>query len=168
MATEWKNWEEVTLYNFPGRKIFRASAPNYAGKDETQHLTETAVKFIAGKGINGIISFCSKEYTPKEKAILTKYKIRYCWLPVVDYTAQTMDQFKAALKFHRDDVRNAVTLIHCGFGKGRTGTGVTALQLVQGGGDRPLRDDWGANHIEKKVQWEALDEWVKRIKAGRV
>ena len=170
MSNEWLRWEEVTSLNFPGHKLFRSSCPNYykAKGDKSQNLTPKAVQYLVGMGVNGIISFNEYEYTDQEKDRLKKVGIRYIWLPVIDYTAQTMDQFKAALKFHRD-TPNAVTLVHCGFGWGRTGTGVTALQLVVGKGERPLRNQWKPrNHIEKPIQYEALDEWVELVKQGKV
>ncbi|KAF9648826.1 hypothetical protein BDM02DRAFT_3114842 [Thelephora ganbajun] len=170
MSSEWLRWEEVTTLNFPGHKLFRSSCPNYfKGKgDKSQNLTPNAVKFLVEKGINTIISFNEKEYDAEEKGRLKKAKIRYLWLPVIDYTAQTMDQLKTALKFHRD-TPDAVTLVHCGFGWGRTGVGITALQLAVGNGLRPTRTTWKIkNHIEKPNQFEALDKWVDVVKGGQM
>jgi len=170
MSNEWLRWEEVTTLNFPGHKLYRSSCPGYyKGKgDKSQNLTPSAVKFLVDKKVTGVISFNENEYNHDEKERLKKANIRYLWLPVIDYTAQAMDQFRKALEFHRDSP-NAVTLVHCGFGWGRTGTGITALQLVVGKGDSPARNTWKIkNHIEKPVQFDALDEWVKLVKQGKV
>lgn len=170
MSDEWLRWEEVTTLNFPGHKLYRASCPNYyKGKgDKSQNLTPRAVKFLVDEGINGIISFNENKYDAAEQKRLKAANIRYCWLPVIDYNAQTMDQLKTALKFHRD-TPGAVTLVHCGFGWGRTGVGVTALQLVVGKGVRPAKTTWKVkNHIEKECQFDALDDWVKLVQGGRV
>lgn len=170
MSNEWLRWEEVKKLNFPGHKLFRSSCPNYykAKGDKSQNLTPTAVQFLVNEGINGIISFNENEYDTAEKKRLKDAKIRYLWLRVVDYNAQTMDQLEAALKFHRD-TPNAATLVHCGYGWGRTGVGITALQLVVGKGDEPARTTWKVkNHIEKESQFEALDKWVKLVQRGKV
>jgi len=170
MSNEWLRWEKVDTLNFPGHGLFRSSCPNYykAKGDKSQNLTPTAVKLLVKEGINGIISFNEYEYDATEKKRLKDANIRYIWLPVIDYNAQTMDQLEKALKFHRD-TPNAVTLVHCGFGWGRTGVGITALQLVVGKGDKPARSTWKIkNHLEKNVQFDALDEWIKLVKRGKV
>ena len=169
MSNEWLRWEKAKTLNFPGYQLFRSSCPNYykAKGDKSQNLTSTAVKYLVSEGINGIISFNVYEYDTTEKNGLKGASIGYLWLPVIDYNAQTMDQLQRALKFHRD-TPNAVTLVHCGFGWGRTGVGITALQLVVGEGNESARNTWKIrNHLEKDVQFDALDEWIKLIKRGK-
>jgi len=170
MPDEWCRWEEVTTFNFPGHKLFRSSCPNYSwGMGvKSQNLTPSAVKFLIDKKVNGVISFNENEYNADEKELLREANIRYLWLPVIDYTAPTMDQFREALKFHRD-TPNAVTLVHCGFGWGRTGTGITALQLVVGEGVEPAEATWGVeNHVERPGQFDALGQWAELVKQGKV
>lgn len=54
--------------------------------------------------------------------------ILYRHLPVEDYGPPTMGDLLSAIRFVTQGP-NASTLIHCGFGQGRTGTGVSAVQL---------------------------------------
>ncbi|KAL5513800.1 hypothetical protein ACEPAH_4201 [Sanghuangporus vaninii] len=152
MSSEWKRFEQVLQYVYHGRKLFRSAAPNYDDKDdESQNLTPTAVKFLTDKGINGVISFNTYSYTISQIAMLDNVGISYRHFAVKDFTAPTEDQLKDAIEFFRS-IPNGSVLIHCGYGHGRTGTGVTAMQLFATWGDSPDESKWNENHVETNEQ----------------
>lgn len=156
MSTEWRNFEEVTVYVLAGRRLFRASAPNYTSGDSSQNLTQTAANFLRSRGITRIISFNAVRYTQAEINRATAAGIFYLHLPVVDYGAPTLVQLQRAFDFF-SNAPNASTLVHCGFGHGRTGTGVTAIQLYSTRGVSPAESTWRTvNHVEMDVQIQVL------------
>ena len=162
MSTEWHHWEQVTEYVKTGHKLYRSSAPNYAGSDSTQKLTSTAVQYLTSQGIDSIISFNVYSYTDSEKALLIPAKITYLHLAVVDYTAPTLTQLETAITFF--DAHKS-TLFHCGYGHGRTGTGVTALQLAATKGQNPVESLWKSeNYVEKSVQLAVLKKLRDKLK----
>ncbi|KAL6305687.1 hypothetical protein BKA93DRAFT_824798 [Sparassis latifolia] len=158
MKAEWERWEQVTKYITPGHKLYRASAPNYneGEGDRSQKLTATAVKFLTDRGVDSIISFNQYPYKDDEKKLLDAAKISYLHLPVKDFTAPTLAQLKSAIIFFTGPKQHA-TLVHCGYGHGRTGTGVTALQLNATKGVNPPESEWKSqNHVEKLEQEAVL------------
>jgi len=160
--SEWHQFSEVTRYVCAGQRLFRSSAPNYDGTDSTQRLTQSAVDFLVNQGINGIISFNSLRYTEQELGRLNEAGITYLHLPVVDFTAPTIQQLQAAIKFYQANTQGG-TLVHCGYGHGRTGTGVTALQLFATRGENPSESSWKTdNHVEEENQVEVLRELRKQ------
>lgn len=169
-ADEWHQWEEVKKHVASGHKLYRASAPNYKdegpGKDhdKTQKLTKTAVEFLVegGKKIDSIISLNKYSYNDDEKKLLSDKKIAYLHISVEDYHAPKLSEVHDAIQFFKD---HKSTLVHCGFGWGRTGTGVTALQLDYTKGKQPLDTVWhDENHVEKPVQFDVLHALIKEYK----
>ncbi len=160
MSTEWHRWEEVKQYVSSGHRLFRSSAPNYveSGGDGSQNLTPTAAKFLQEQGITGVISFNQNRYIDAQIQMLQGYNIVYLHLPVKDFTAPTIQQLDSAIEFYRPD-SNPSVLMHCGYGWGRTGTGITALQLFKTKGANPPESEWQkVNHVERPVQMEVLRE----------
>ncbi|KAJ3490747.1 hypothetical protein NLI96_g1212 [Meripilus lineatus] len=154
----WYRWQEVTQYVLQGHRLFRASAPNYDEHkgDNSQNLTADSVRFLASQGITGVISFNHNPYTAAQIALLTASKIKYLHLPVEDFHPPSYEQLLSAIEFYRSLGNNA-TLIHCGYGHGRTGTGVTAVQLSSTGGQSPPQSQWkSVNHVETDPQVESL------------
>jgi protein tyrosine phosphatase len=151
--TIWQQWHQVTVHigNVPGRHLFRSSAPNYSGTDSSQDLTQAAVDFLVQKGINRIISLNHNKYKPAELDRLRQANIEYCPIPVVDFSAPTLAQLKEAIAFFME--KPVTTLVHCGYGHGRTGTCVTALQIGATKGNAPPEADWEpVNHVETDAQ----------------
>jgi protein-tyrosine phosphatase len=167
----WQNWEEVTdkiQPCFRGRRLFRASCPNYDGHDDaSQSLTQDAVNILIVRKVTRIVSFNHVPYNPDEMARLAAANILYLHLPVEDFHAATLDQLRLAIAFvHEGFLAN--TLIHCGFGWGRTGTGVSAIQMFATWGNLP-ESFWkigGTNHVEKQVQVDALTAVQTRYSAS--
>lgn len=165
----WKEWKEVTEQIQPslrGRQLFRSSCPNYDGHhDSSQNLTQAAVDILVNRGINRIVSFNTVPYKSDEMDRLNKAKIMYRHLPVEDFTAATIEQLQLAIAFVMGDAP-AKTLIHCGYGWGRTGTGVSAVQMFAtwGGLDYDYWKVNGKNKVEKPVQVEILTKLRDRYK----
>ncbi|EGN97289.1 hypothetical protein SERLA73DRAFT_183963 [Serpula lacrymans var. lacrymans S7.3] len=158
MSTGWLQWDQETKFVSPGHKLYRSSAPSYAGSDSTQKLTETAVQYLQTQGIDSVISFNQVPYNATEMQLLKDAKISYLHLPVMDYTAATIQQLRSAIAFYKDPKHKA-TLVHCGFGWGRTGTGVTAIQLDATQGANPPESEWkSVNHVEESVQVAVLKQ----------
>jgi len=86
--------------------------------------------------------------------------IAYLHLHVDDWCAPTLEQLKQANEFF---VGKSSTLLHCGYGHGRTGTGVTGLQICTTNGQtlNPFASTWWGsrgNHVEKRRQMSVLAE----------
>ncbi|KAL6305604.1 hypothetical protein BKA93DRAFT_204051 [Sparassis latifolia] len=158
MSGEWYQWKKVSKYVASGHQLFRSSAPNYNIRegDRSQRLTAPAVKFLTDQGIDSIISFNEFSYRDDEKKLLADAKISYLHFSLEDYAAPTLAQLESAITFFTDPKQHS-TLVHCGFGHGRTGTGVTALQLAATEGDNPTESEWmNENYVEEPVQMEVL------------
>lgn len=164
MPTEWHRFEEVTTHIPRGsHRLYRASAPNYAGFDGSQRLTQSAVDHLATHGITRIISLNMVEYTDEEKTRLNLAGVAYLHLPVEDFTAPTLEQIRRAITmFSKEPVAN--TLVHCGYGHGRTGTMVTAIQLWQTKGHLDLAGMQEANHVERDVQRDVLRAYQQELR----
>ncbi|KAF8869834.1 hypothetical protein BD779DRAFT_1583351 [Infundibulicybe gibba] len=140
-----------------GRRVYRSSAPNYRGSDATQRLTNDAVKFLQENRISGIISFSGLPYTPAELFLLGAAGIEYRHLPIPDFEAASLDQLLAAYNFVVDQGDDGGTLFHCGYGHGRTGTGITGIQLHTTHGENPDKSTWELeNHVETPAQVAVL------------
>ena len=164
MSSEWYRWEQVTKYVSSGHKLYRSSTPNYAGLDLSQNLTPTAVQFLTDKGIDSIISFNQYSYTDDERKLLADAKISYLHLPVVDFNAPTLEQLESAITFFNGAAHKS-TLVHCGYGHGRSGTGVTGLQLNATRGENPPEADWKTvNHVENPTQIAVLRTLRDKLK----
>ncbi|KAG7445387.1 uncharacterized protein BT62DRAFT_933223 [Guyanagaster necrorhizus] len=133
-------------------------------QDVPRDPSQTAVNFLTDRGINTIISFNQYSYTSAEIALLEHAHILYRHFPVEDFQAPTIDQLTKAIDFHRF-ISNASTLVHCGYGHGRTGTGITALQLFATWGQSPPEADWArVNYVEQPAQVEVLKQLRSRHK----
>jgi len=141
----------------PGR-LARSSAPYYDGEDADENINETAIEFLHNHGINKIISLNSVELPPRQRGWLRTAKISYSHIKTVECAAVTQEQF--------DEIRNAydkarVTIVYCGYGDGRTGMAISAIQLFQ---RRALNDnDFRANGVQCSSQLAALNALSDRI-----
>ncbi|CUS13529.1 unnamed protein product [Tuber aestivum] len=139
-------------------RLARSSAPYYDGEDSDESINETSIKFLVKHGIQNIISLNSVEISPREKGRLRAAKISYSHIQTQQCSSPTQEQF--------DRIWNAfdkagVTIVYCGYGDGRTGTAISAIQLFQG---RTLSDmDYRANGVQCTSQLEALSALRERI-----
>ena len=160
-ADAWQRFEEVTKDLPTGKRLYRSSAPHYDDEDEVQTVAESDEQFLQSKSITGVISLNQYPYDSNSLALLKKYKIDYLQRPVVDFNSPTQADFAAANTFF---LAHTATLIHCGYGHGRTGTGVTALQLYATKGANPRESEWvSVNHVEKDTQIQALRDLKKSL-----
>ncbi|KAG9082223.1 hypothetical protein FS749_007019, partial [Ceratobasidium sp. UAMH 11750] len=145
------NFKQVTAYVDPNRTLYRGSSPNYTSGDSSQRLDQAAIDFLQSKKITCIISFNSIQYQAGWITQLRNLGIEYHWLPVTDFTAASIDQLKQTYQIYTGRPSGSSTLIHCGAGYGRTGTGVSAVQLQRTKGEQlPDRKAWDKdNEVEE-------------------
>ena len=149
----WLRWKKVTEHLLPGRTIYRASCPNY---QTSQGLTQEAVDWLKQNEVSSIISFNAVPYNQAELDRLNAAGISYRHYKTEDFTSPSTKDLKEAAAFH-ESFPTAVTLIHCGYGHGRTGTGVSAIQLYVSDGVCPTEQQWVIdNKVETKGQIESL------------
>jgi len=160
------------------RRILRSSSPNYeelagGNSDKTQRFDDFALKFLQDAKIKAVISLNYYAYDDNESfKKMEASGIRYLHLPVKDFDSPTIAQLEAGIAFIKTVPAGSI-LIHCGYGWGRTGTFVTALQLHCTKGKAPTEEWWkegpqgkGGNHVERDNQMERLREWQKKIKSS--
>ncbi|CUS10125.1 unnamed protein product [Tuber aestivum] len=139
-------------------RLARSSAPYYDGEDSDESINETSIEFLANHGIQNIISMNSVEISARERGKLRAAGISYSHIRALEFTAPTQEQF--------DQIWNAyeeagVTVVYCGYGDGRTGMAISAIQLFEG---RVLTDlDYRANGVQCPSQIEALNVLNERI-----
>ncbi|KAJ7188736.1 protein-tyrosine phosphatase-like protein [Mycena filopes] len=139
MPTTFARFLEVTANVTGGRRLFRSSAPGT----------------MRARGITRVLSLNEQPYTAAARTMLANAGIAYLHLPVEDYHAPTLDQIKRAVTFwSKAPVTNM--LVHCGYGYGRTGTMITALQLWMSNGHLGLDRAMTENHVEREEQREVL------------
>ena len=145
--------------------LARSSAPNYddnasSDPDATQNMDDAAVQFLVDYGITHVISMNGYELSATEQRRLSDRNIAYTHLPVTDFHAPTLNQLDQAQQAYTSHISGR-TLVYCGYGHGRTGTVITALQLYMG---RPrTHADYYANHVEDPSQVAVLDELKAKL-----
>lgn len=157
MSDIWKRFEQVNEYIPTSRRLYRSSAPYYFD----QKITTDAIKFLEDNKITVIISFNEHSYTADEITLLKDAGITYHHLVVKDFQAATLEQLRDAHAITDSDKLDSGTgiLVHCGYGHGRTGTGITGIQLQYTEGANPPEADWAkVNHVESPVQIAVLRE----------
>lgn len=169
----YRRFSEVVKYldKIRPTQIFRSSAPNYTyidhpdiDNDLSQNFNEPqkALPFLLENKIDAILSFNFHPYAPDDIAQLEQNKIVYKHLPVADFRPPSSDTFRETLKFIEGKKR---VLIHCGYGAGRTGTAITAIQLHCTKGANPPKDLWGevegGNDVEIPSQIASLEKWIQ-------
>ncbi|KAI0341588.1 hypothetical protein BDW22DRAFT_254106 [Trametopsis cervina] len=168
-ADIWKNWRTFTI---KGKKSTRSSCPHYKGQpphgaggdDSDQLMDKAAIDALRVKKVKYLISANHNSISDVQKAALTKAGIGYQWLPVPDFQAPSITQFKDC---HREYRKNKEGVhFYCGWGDGRSGTYVTGVEILEGVYTRkPTVAQYKKNHVERDVQFKALDalweDWHK-------
>ncbi|KIY66178.1 phosphatases II [Cylindrobasidium torrendii FP15055 ss-10] len=164
MTVTFKRFVEVLQHVSGGRRLFRSSAPGYddVNEDAPQNLTADDIEVLTSRGITRIVSLNEQGYTPAALERLKNAGIAYLHLPVVDFTAPSMDQIKRAVTFWSKAPKTNM-LVHCGYGHGRTGTMITALQLWMTNGHLGLDSTMTANYVEREVQREVLRRYQAEL-----
>ncbi|ESZ96451.1 protein-tyrosine phosphatase [Sclerotinia borealis F-4128] len=165
-------YEKVTLH--PGLyTLQRSSSPNYDGThDSSQHITASGINFLHSQGIGHIICLNSDELSSYSISHLlgnAKPRIAFTHIPVADYHSPSLKEMQKGYKAYTDVKKD--TLVWCGYGWGRTGTMITALQWyierAKGKVVRLGHNDYANNHVEQfhqgvsTGQYETLDELQK-------
>jgi hypothetical protein len=141
----------------PGQ-LARSSAPHYNGNDEDQNMDQEAVDFLVSQGIKNVISFNGCPLSAEEMDRLSGQGITYHHIALPDYTAPTLDQLDLLRTYY---LYGGTTLIYCGYGQGRTGTGVSALQLYDG---RSMSEmDFRQNGVETEDQIKVLNDLKNKL-----
>ncbi|OAA44742.1 protein-tyrosine phosphatase [Metarhizium rileyi] len=163
-----QRFEFVSAHMAPGDRLARSSAPYYYNNDTDQRITPETIAALRENGITHVISLNQEAESEEVKKALADAGIAYTPLPVVDYTNPTPEGFQRAWdRFVQN--RAGGTLVWCGYGYGRTGTMITALQMYaeheRGQLHHWTRDDYLQNHVEKGVQEAALDDLQRRLRS---
>ncbi|PUU75895.1 hypothetical protein B9Z19DRAFT_305061 [Tuber borchii] len=141
----------------PGR-LARSSAPYYDGEDTDENINETSIEFLNNYGIKNIISLNSVELSLRQKDRLRAAGISYSHIRAVECTAVTQEQFDQIWKAYD---KAGATIVYCGYGDGRTGMAISAIQLFQG---RALGDSgYRENGVQCLSQLAALNTLSDRI-----
>jgi len=141
----------------PGR-LARSSAPYYDGEDSDESINDGSIEFLKNYGVKNIISLNSIELSSRQKGRLRAAGISYSHIKALEYTAVTQEQFDQIWKAYD---KAGVTIVYCGYGDGRTGMAISAIQLFQG---RALDDnDFRANGVQCPSQLAALNALSDRI-----
>jgi len=140
--------------------VLAGCARPVVGKGGDDDLAE-----FAERGIAGVVSLTQQ---PLDAAAVERAGLAYLHLPVVDFTAPTMDQVRAFVGFVRQVTaagRGAV-VVHCGAGVGRTGT-MAACYLVSEGraAEDAIREvrRTRPNSVETDKQEDAVREWERLV-----
>ncbi|KAF4585867.1 protein-tyrosine phosphatase [Ophiocordyceps camponoti-floridani] len=158
----------VTEHLLETDKLARSSAPHYSCDDSSQRLNDESIRFLQGKGIGHVISLNS---LADDKTIVDKLvenNIKYTAIPVPDLASLSMGEMMKAISFFISEPQRP-TLIWCGYGHGRTGTLVTAIQMFRlRQMEKPLQldhDDYMKNHVETQSQRSLLDVYQFTLNA---
>jgi protein-tyrosine phosphatase len=137
-------------------KLARSSAPYYSNDDKDQIITESVADYLASKLINLVVSLNHHRLCPDHVNKLIHRGILYHHIPVPDYHAPSKDELiDAATR-----MENKISLVWCGYGQGRTGTMVTAWEILTGRKDKVTAIDLSS--AEKDVQKVVLDSLPER------
>lgn len=119
-------------------------------------MDDDAVNYLAAHGVKHVISANNVELSKEEQARLSAKGIGYKWLHVPDGCAATQQDF---INCHKDWYHHENVHIYCGWGHGRTGTYVSAVEILEGVYQtKPGHAAWEANLVETNQQKLALDD----------
>lgn len=155
----------------PDEILFRSSAPNYKNNDMDQKITPETVEAFREYGITNVINVNREAMSQEYRAALQAAGIKYTPIPVKDYSAPTQKDLEIAWDSFKAN-KPGGTLVHCGFGHGRTGVVVTSIQM-RSEHERGILRTWGSadyrkNHVEhENVMKESTgqDEALEKLQS---
>ncbi|EGR2764444.1 hypothetical protein DLI07_24980 [Vibrio parahaemolyticus] len=151
-------------FNFNRQKIFRnfvsvepgvlarGSAPHYYKVDSSQKMSADAINFLKGQGFNQVVSLNSIELSHAERSALAKAGIEYIHIKTDDFSAPDREQLLQAVT----SMKGKNTYVYCGYGAGRTGTLVSAWQILNN------KETLWASTVEKEEQLVMLKDIDKK------
>lgn len=103
----------------------------YAMRDPRRSLTpaDKWVKLLKDAGITQVINLTEENYPDRLRSALLNAGITYLSFPVKDFTCPTREQVGEIVLKTKDPAQK--TVIHCGAGKGRTGTVVSCIYAAR-------------------------------------
>ncbi|KAI5859744.1 hypothetical protein GGS23DRAFT_584244 [Durotheca rogersii] len=129
----------------------RSSASHYLSDNHDENIDEEAVQYLVKQSITSIISFNNYSLPVGATNRLKSQGITYDHIPVSEFYAPTLEQLNQLQDTYRSQ---KVTLISGGFGYGRVGTAISALQLFAG---RARSDgDFRTNNVDSPDQIRVL------------
>ncbi|TWU78370.1 proteasome core particle subunit beta 3 [Metarhizium rileyi] len=146
--------ESVPNHMNPNDKLYRSSAPYYDLEDSDQRITDETIRCLRQLGITHVISLNAEADNQGIRQALQDQGIAYTALATPDFHPPSVNQLQEgwdAFRGHRQS-----TLVWCGFGHGRTGTMITALQMYaqaeRGETLRWTREQYQENFVERDSQ----------------
>ncbi|MEP3480614.1 MAG: hypothetical protein ABJZ55_15295 [Fuerstiella sp.] len=164
-----QNYQEVL-----SDRVYRSAAPCYEldGHDAVQFVRPETIAYLKAHRFRNIVSLNERPVHPESRKQLTKAGILHKHLPVRDFKPLSMKQMELGIAI----TNSGKTLIHCGYGQGRTGTMVGAwyvhythtrnsnyLAEYSVGDLMNLMDCVG---VEKPQQHVAVANYYKKINPG--
>jgi atypical dual specificity phosphatase len=101
-------------------------------------VAESELRAVKEQGIKAIVSLTG---TPLQPDVVAKLGLEYKHSPVSDFRAASPEQLKEIIRFIDEKIaQSKPVLVHCGEGKGRTGTILAAYLVSHGlGTDEAIR-----------------------------
>lgn len=123
-----KNFQWVTQGDID---IARSAQPNYRSGygDQNHDFDEGQINFLVENNIRTVISFNSKYLNWDSHMALTRNNIEHRHFSVEDFTSLKIHEHSAIYDLieHRKNLGGI--LFYCGYGQGRTGTGIAAYMM---------------------------------------
>ena len=125
----FSNWSWID----EDKGLARSSAPNYRElaqhSDTTQRVDKLAATYLQLKQINAVISLNEHRLHEDQLQLLRGHGVgHYLHVVVIDFQPPPKEKLLEAFEF----MKNKRWLVWCGFGQGRTGTMVTAWEILSG------------------------------------
>jgi protein-tyrosine phosphatase len=141
--------------------LYRSAQPNYRLRDQVQRFRPAQVETLRAAGITLVVSANREPVEARSLAALGAAGIRVHRVEVADFHAPTVEQLTAAAAAITATLdRGGSVLVYCGAGRGRTGTVVTAWQLLSG---HDPAEALAATTAETPAQREVLARLAVRL-----
>ena len=138
-------------------RLARSSAPNYDQRqgDKSQNVTQEVARYLRKYHFNTVISLNHIKLDDDQKQLLRVNGVaNYHHILVPDFKSPRKDELIEAYNIMQ---QNGRWLVWCGFGAGRTGTMVTAWEILSGRKNKATAiDDSTAETPEQEAVLKSL------------